>query len=340
MAFTPPACPQDDCPSHRPGVRFSWRRNGTFERASDGASIQRYLCTACERGFSEQTFRADYRLRLRGLAEALAPLLVSKVTHRQSARLLGVDRKTVQRRVALLGGVARRAQEALLCRSRAEALLDGGFALDELETYVGSRLDNPWTVAVLVHKRSACCLFAAGGPLPRRKGRRASQADRPPLPDEVRRWRSGGSRIAVTGCALALRALVPAGATVVLQTDCKRSYGPIFRRHFGRRLVHQRTSSKAKRDTRNPLFQVNLTFAMLRDGVSRLVRETWAAAKDSERLLDHATVWMLYRNFVRGFSNASWWETPAMRLGICQRRLGWGELLRWRAPFVGDLLRA
>jgi hypothetical protein len=211
--------------------------------------------------------------------------------------------------------------------------------LDELETYVESRRNNPWTIALAIHRKSSFCLHGAAGPLPRRRGKGKNEAEPPLIGDEERRWRNSGSRLAVAACAEALRPLVPRDAILTLDTDRKHSYVGIFRKEFGTMLVHRRTSSKARRDWRNPLFKVNVAFAMLRDGVSRLVRETWAAAKRSDRLIDHVYIWIAYRNFVRGVSNPCWHETPAMQLGITSRKLAWGELFRWREDFAADLLR-
>ena len=339
MSFTPPACPNPRCLSQRAGVAFSFRRNGTFERESDKLRVQRFRCNVCQLGFSDQTFRADYRLKKRSLGVQLAPLLVSKVTHRQAARLLGVDRKTVLAWVERIGEIAGGVHEALVARAVPHRLCDGGVAFDELETYVESRRNNPWTIGVAVHKQSSFCLTAAAGPLPRRKGKGANEAEPPPLDEGERAERNMGSRRVVYCCAESLKGLFPPGAFLRLDTDRKPSYRAIFRDVFEKRVAHRRTSSKEKRDFRNPLFKVNLCFAMLRDGVSRLVRETWAAAKRAERLMDHVRAWMLYRNFVRGVSNPRWEETPAMLLGITDRKLGWTELLSWKGKYAVDLLR-
>jgi len=338
MSFTPPACPNDKCPSHRPGVAFSYRRNGTFLRDSDQLEVQRFRCSVCKGGFSEQTFRADFRLRLRDLSERLAPLLVSKVTHRQAARILGVNRATVLSRVESIGEAAVGAHATLASRAVPAELTDGGVAFDELETYVESRRNNPWTVGVAVHKRTSFVLAVAAGMLPRRKGKGANEAEPAPLDEAERAERSDGSRKAVLYCAEALKGLLPVGALLQLDTDKKPSYRKIFRGVFQKRVVHRRTSSKEKRDFRNPLFKVNLCFAMLRDGVSRLVRETWAASKRADRLVHHIAAWVLYRNYVRGVSNPRWDETPAMLLGIAQRKLGWGELLRWKGKYAAELI--
>jgi hypothetical protein len=94
------------------------------------------------------------------------------------------------------------------------------------------------------------------------------------------------------------------------------------------------TSSKERRDTQNPLFAINHSLAMLRDGVSRLVRRTWGNAKLRERLALHLWIYAAWRNFVRYVSNERRGETPAMALGLDPRRWTLVELLRWRTPWA------
>jgi len=92
-------------------------------------------------------------------------------------------------------------------------------------------------------------------------------------------------------------------------------------------------SSRRKRDIRNPLFRINHTLAMLRDGISRLVRQTWAASKDRVQLQVHLWVWNCYRNYVRPMTNAEakkGGRTPAMAIGLVDRRRRPVDLLRWR----------
>jgi hypothetical protein len=95
-------------------------------------------------------------------------------------------------------------------------------------------------------------------------------------------------------------------------------------------LRHERHSSKAERNYFNPLFPINHTFAMARDGLSRLVRRNWAAAKLRERLERHLWIWIAYRNYVRGITNDAPRVTPAMALGIDREQWQREELLAWR----------
>ncbi len=91
-----------------------------------------------------------------------------------------------------------------------------------------------------------------------------------------------------------------------------------------------RTSSKAKRDYSNPLFPINHTLAMARDGISRLVRRSWAASKLRERLEWHAWIWAAWRNYVRAITNQAPKVTPAMAAGVTGKRWSVAKVCAWR----------
>ena len=95
-------------------------------------------------------------------------------------------------------------------------------------------------------------------------------------------------------------------------------------------MRHKRESSKTARNYENPLFPINLTMAMLRDGLSRLVRRSWAASKLREKLALHLWIWIAYRNYVRAITNEAPETSSAMSLGIERRMWKREDLLAWR----------
>ncbi len=204
------------------------------------------------------------------------------------------------------------------------------FQLDELETFEHSRRLAPVTMPVLIERSSYFILDLDTVPLPCRGG--LSRADR--LKREERELVSGrrksGSRAAVERCFSTLAILLSPSAIADVQTDRKVPYTPILRRCFGRRLAHQRYSSKDKRDYKNPLFPINHTLAMMRDGISRLVRRNWGASKLRERLDDHAWIWVTWRNYVRGITNLAPRTSPAMAIGIEKEKWSVAEICAWR----------
>ena len=81
--------------------------------------------------------------------------------------------------------------------------------------------------------------------------------------------------------------------------------------------------------------KIDHTLAMMRDGISRLVRRTWAASKLRARLERHAWIWAVWRNYVRGVTNRAPATSPAMAIGVEEKRWRMGEICAWKVPF-GD----
>jgi hypothetical protein len=142
--------------------------------------------------------------------------------------------------------------------------------------------------------------------------------------------RRSGSREAVEKCFDTLASHHASRGPVRVHTDRKSSYRTILAKRFGQRLEHERHSSTAKRDYKNPLFPINHTLAMMRDGISRLVRRTWAASKLRAKLERHAWIWLVWRNYVRAITNRSPRVTPAIALKVESKRWRPSEILAWR----------
>jgi len=329
MQFQPGFCPCES-PECRPGSSFQYQRRGTFTRACDGRAVQRFQCKRCKRTFSTQTFRVDYRLRKPALDRAVLLLLISKVTQRQSARDLKCDRGAIARRLERFGKHCQAFHERLMHERGQTRAWPGRFVLDELETYEHNRRLKPLTVPVLVHKQSHCILHASVGTLPARKPLSPANQKKLELLERVEGKRRSQSRAKVAECFEVLQSVCPTTGIVMVNTDQKHTYRALLREAFGDRLVHETTHSRAPRSYWNPLFVVNHTFAMLRDGLSRLVRRTWAGSKQREKLEWHLWVYIAWRNYVRPITNARPDESAGMAAGLAPRMLEVSELLQWR----------
>jgi hypothetical protein len=206
------------------------------------------------------------------------------------------------------------------------------FALDEQETFEHDRLKKPVTVPVLIEKQSYFVVDARAGAMAARgrKGRKSKRdtvllAEFPGL--ERRR---SESRQEVKAAFERLREFAPKDGPVWVATDEKQSYATILHEIFGERLRHGTTPATRRRDPSNPLFRINHTLAMTRDGVSRLVRRTWAAAKLRQWLAGQLAIWICYRNYVRDRTNKDHRLTPAMALGVLTEQWSVPRLLEWR----------
>jgi transposase-like protein len=332
LLFHPPFCPISGCPSEFEEVPFRYHRHGRYRRACDGAWVQRFRCSVCERSFSTQTFKSNYRYHIPFLHHLLTKLLCSKITRRQAARVLSVNRKTVERRFARMAEVSADFHVTQLRKCREQGGTHGIFQLDELETFEHNRKLKPVTMSVLIERRSYFVVHARAGTLPARGRRKPSEAKRLAEIQAVEGKRRSQSRACIQRSFEALNQLLAPEAPVLLQSDMKRTYPTECRRAtWGRPFIHKTTSSRTHRDYRNLLFPVNHTLAMMRDGMSCLVRRNWAASKTIRGLQRHTAIWMAYRNYVRGVTIKTK-TTPAEEAGVCARGWSLKEVLRWRWP--------
>lgn len=248
---------------------------------------------------------------------------------RQAARLTGAARETVARRMRYLGAHCRAYHEAAVKGHG----LAGVFLMDELETFETDRLIQPVTVPVLIQGGSLFVIHVETAPLPSR-GRLDAYRTLRKMRYEARFGvRKSGSRAAVESTLLQLRTLLKNGEFLHIRTDKKSTYRALVRRHFAKSFgSHELVSSKRRRTRRNPLFAINHTLAMMRDGVSRLVRRSWGASKLRERLDDHLWIWISYRNYIRPITVETTTTTPAMVAGVSEAKIDLRELLRWRWP--------
>jgi len=326
--FQPPRCPNRRCSQHRRPTPDFCIRKGTYLPKCRWHRVQRFRCRHCRRGFSRQTFRADYRDHRPDLNVAVFLSLATGLGLRQTARNVGLSLRCTELKFRKLARHLRR-----LNLNLRGALAEGSsFQFDEFETYESRRNTRPLSVPLLIERESRFVVWAESAPI-RPRGKMSKARKRAVEEDEKRH----GPRKDLS--QRAVRRTLRRGADlsgelpfVELSTDEKSSYPARAREAFGKkRIVHHRTNSKLARMTWNPLFAINHTEAMVRDLMGRLRRETWLVTK-KRRYLDLALqVWMAYRNYVRrrfnydedDVSAASW-------LGFVHRRLAPAELLSWR----------
>lgn len=327
--FTPPRCPLRHCPAFQSGAPFPWQRKGTYRRKCDGLRVQRYRCLTCHMGFSSQTFRVDYRLHKPELHFAVFDAFVSKVTQRQSARTLACTRKTIRHRLILLARQSRDFHSAVLERARHKGGLPGDFQLDELETFEHSRRLAPVTMPVLIELHSYFVVHAAVGALPARGNLRPGDVQKKLAREALHGPRLCESRAAVDSCFKVLGDHVARDRHLVVSTDRKSSYPRILAARLPSTYTHARHSSTATRTRHNPLFPINHTLAMARDGLSRLVRRSWGVSKERKWLELHAWIWIAYRNYIRSITNTARWTTAGQALGVVTRQFTKAAFFEW-----------
>ena len=322
--FQPPCCPYPDCRFHLAPRPAFCIRDGRYFPLCRNHHVQRFRCRGCDRSFSRQTFRADYRQKKPSINASFLRLMVSCVGQRQTAQVLQVARRTVEHRFRWLG----RHAEAFHRNRLAESSLVGPFQLDEFESFESNRY-QPLTVPVLIDRRSFFIVASAVGPL-RRKGRMTvMQRRRRAEHERLHGRRPSLSAGTVRAVLRPLRELVPFPTEVVLDSDHKPLYGQLGRALFGGRFRWRRHDASAHRDRSNPLFPINHTEARLRHFLSRLRRRTWCVSKKGKELQAHLSIAAVWSNYVRGITNRTR-RTPAQALGVAPRAYRAEEILAWR----------
>lgn len=327
--FVPRLCPRAWCAA-RGGEGFVFQRAGSYVRAGDLRTVQRFRCLVCGSRFSSQCFRVDYRLRKPWLPLAVFQGLVAKTTLRQISRSLGCKLDTVLHHLRLVGNRGHELHTGFLTRCKeSRGGLSGTFQLDELETFEQNRRLCPLTVPVLVHAETWFVVHAATGTLPARGKLGPFDRIRLERYEKERGKRRNQSKRATEACVVALRGALGEGASFSLQTDQKSTYPGIFRKVFSGSVLHQWVNSKERRDRKNLLFTVNNTLAQARDGLSRLVRRNWGHSKLERNLGWHLWAWILWRNYAREITCRSRRVSAASATGVTTRRLRPRELFEW-----------
>ena len=324
--FFPPRCTNTACAMHHDPKSDFYSREGFYQPKCRAHPVPRFRCRACGRGFSRQTFRADYRDHRPGLNTRLFHLLCSGVGLRQSSRLLGLSRRSTELKFRKIARHLRR----LNLNLRGPLPPSSQLQFDELETYEGRRNTRPLSLPILIERKSRYVIWAESAPI--RPHGRMSEARRRAIVEDERRYgpRKDLSRRSVRRTLERGAELAADLRPVELHTDEKSTYPVLAKAAFGAgRLLHSCTNSQVARMTWNPLFAINHTEAMARDLLGRLRRRSWLASKLRRYLDLGMQVWMTYRNYVRKRFNFDG-ESPAQKLGFVDRRMTPTEVLSWR----------
>jgi len=321
---TPPFCPNDRCRYHT-GSTTSWRwvRAGFYSRRASPQRIQRFRCDHCRRYFSEQTFRTTYWLKCPKLLAESFHAMTHCTGFRQLARKLECSPQTILGQVRRLGRHCQLFHERL----RAKGEFGEALALDGLRTYEYSQY-HPSEFHLLVGRDSHFIhgfthseLRRSGTMTPPQRAHRLALEREHGRPDP----RSVEREVA------RLVGIVAAGARrLVLHTDEHQAYPRALTRLRGLEVEHRTISSRAARTTHNPLWPINLLDGLIRHSCANHKRETIAFSKETGSSIARMWVLVVWRNYVKWFSERRRSGTPAMRAGLCARRLSVKEILQER----------
>lgn len=282
------------CP-HCSSLKESVQKNGFFIRKSDSKKIQRYLCISCKKHFSRATFSPAYYQKKRRLNPFIRNLICSCVSMRRTALILNISRTTVAKRIEYLYSQALIRQEHFLKAHPPFKEIQ----FDDLETFEHTKC-KPLSLCLVVggsqrEEESRKILGFCLAQIPA-KGLLAaiSRKKYGKRPNEIKNKREELFK--------SLRERIHPEADIL--SDSSTHYlGPV-RRHFPKarhrafKGVRGCVSGQGelKKIARDPLFNINHTFAMLRDNLKRLSRRTWCTTKKVEALEKQVMLYVDYHN--------------------------------------------
>jgi len=321
---TPPFCPNPRCHFHRHDrARWRWVRAGFFSRLAAPHRIQRYRCRHCRRYFSDQTFRTSYWLKCPGLLAPLFHRLVGCSGFRQIAREFGVSPATVLLQAARLGRHCLLLHQGLRPRTPIHEPL-------ALDSFISFEFSQFWPTAFhLTAGRDSHFFYGFTDSELRRSGS-MTRGQRRRRGELEARFGRPHPRAVEFDVAKLLAIVAPQPQSLTLHTDQHTAYPRALVRLPHLSVCHHTVSSRAARLPRNPLFEVNLLDLLIRHSGANHKRETIAFSKRRQSAIDRLAVFLVWRNYVKQFSERARDGTPAMRLGVTERPLTVKELLKRR----------
>ncbi len=313
-AFQPPHCPNRACTHHGNAVGWHFKKKGFYRRAVDGRHVQRYRCFHCGVSFSRQTFDVTYWLKKPDLLETLFYRVLACSAYRQIGRELGLPHSTVLRLVERLGRHCLLFHEQLRPRTPVtEPLVVDGFESFEFSQY------TPIHLNVAVGARSHFFYAFTDAEL-RRKGRMTAEQKKRRVELEKTFGPPDPKAIEVEIAAL-IDLTVGRNGRACIRSDEHAAYPRALRRLGRARFDHEVTSSKVPRTRANPLFPVNLLDLLIRHSSANHKRETIAFSKRRQGAAERLAILLVWRNYMKSFSERRRDRSPAQRLGLVPRRL-------------------
>ena len=320
----PPHCPNERCVFHcaaAPGWR--WVRAGFFHRDAPPHQVQRFRCVHCGRYFSAQTFRTDYWLRRPELLLPTFHRLVGCSALRQIAREFAASPQTIALHGARLGRHCQLFHE----RFRPQGPFSEPLVLDSFQSFELSQY-HPTLFHCVVEKDSHFILgftdseMRRSGSMSAKQKRRRAELEREfgrPDPRSVQRE-----------VARVLRIVAPEPQAIELHSDEHQDYPRALKELTHLSVDHHTLSSRAARTSHNPLFAINRLDLLVRHSGANHKRETIAFSKRRQGAAERLWLFVVWRNYVKWFSERNHGETPAMRARVCEHRWSVKQILSRR----------
>jgi len=323
-SFVPLHCPNSNCHHHN-GLHPDWRfkRCGYFWSHSQRKRIPRFLCHSCRRSFSSQTFAANYWLKRPDILPQLLTKTTGCMANRQIARDLAVAPSTIDRQLARLGRHCLLYHASQMQKAPPASVV----AIDGLVTFEHSQYwpfhhhlgVEPTSDFIVYFTDSEVRRSGSMTPAQKLKRERLEAMYGRPDPQAVRK-----------DVTHLLEVVAGSQPQLTVLSDEHKAYPPALRR-LKCKVEHLVTSSRARRDSRNRLFPVNVADLLVRHSSANHKRETIAWSKRRQSSAERLAVFVVWRNYLKGRrEKARGSPTPAQARGMLDRRLEVSDLLERR----------
>ena len=319
----PPYCPNPNCSFHRNPTGWRYKRAGYHERLFAPQRIQRYRCCHCRRHFCEQTFRVSYWLKRPDLLEPVFHGMVACAAFRQLARSLNVSPQTIATHAARLGRLCLLFHDF----NRPKGPFAEEQVLDSFQSFEYSQYTP--TLFHLIGSRDSHFFHGFTDSELRRSGsmRKGQKKRRAKLEAQFGKPDPASIRKEV---AVLMQIVLPKPQALVLHSDLHEDYPRAFKAVPHLSIEHHKTSSRAARTSENKLFPVNLMDLLIRHSGANHKRETIAFSKRRQSAAERLWITLVWRNWMKWFSERRHEWTPAMKAGVATEKLGLATLLRER----------
>ncbi len=278
----------------------------------------------CKIQFSTNTFGLDFRKKSGGLSENILHYSLNGMSNNSVARLLKVAEGTVRDR---LKSMAR--QSVLFEKENFPKKIREDVAYDGFETFTGSQF-SPCYVNTAVGSDSMFIYHNTFSPL-NRKGRMTNE-QKIKNQELIKKHGLYPQSSVYEESIYVMKNLSDLAAGRTLFTDEHKSYQRAYR-SFKCLMNLETISSKARRDSSNPLFPINRLHNLYRHFFSSQHRETISFQKHEAALIEKLQLMKVYRNFMnpkfvkknKYDPHAHEWS-PAMYVGVAKKVLNFDEV--------------
>jgi transposase-like protein/IS1 family transposase len=268
------------------------RKDGHYFRKSDSKYIQRYRCIHCGQRLSSARLSKCFGQKKRTINAMVEKLYCSKVSIRRIAKIIGVDKKTVMRKIIFLGQQAAVFNQEFLQKVKLKPAEH--VQLDDLISKEKTKM-LPVSISVICDADTRRILgfevsqIPAFGHLAKRSRKKYG-------------YRQSQHMQKLDILLAKTRSLI--ADTALMRSDEHQFYPELIKKHYPDG-VHQRFKGgraciagqgELKKISRDPLFAINHTFAMMRDNLSRLVRRSWCVTQEIPMLEHHLHIYMKFHN--------------------------------------------